>query len=39
MDRLHPEILFKKDEAMPLTLKQGKLTDNWLRVLLIGVTS
>jgi len=23
MDRLHPEILFKKDEAMPLTLKQG----------------
>jgi hypothetical protein len=27
MDRLHPEILFKKDEAMPLTLKQGNLTE------------
>src|SRR6266849_8228285 len=27
MYRLHPEILFKKDEAMPLTLKQGNLTE------------
>src|SRR6266446_809467 len=27
MDRLHPEILFKKDEAMPLTLKQDNLTE------------
>src|SRR6516164_10246441 len=27
MDRLHPEILFKKDEAMPLTLKQGNLSE------------
>src|SRR5712692_12021032 len=27
MDRLHPEILFKKDEAMPLTLKQRNLTE------------
>jgi hypothetical protein len=27
MDRLHPAILFKKDEAMPLTLKQGNLTE------------
>src|SRR3989442_13852928 len=27
MDRLHPEILFKKDEAMPLTLKQGNRTE------------
>jgi hypothetical protein len=27
MDRLHPEILFKKDEAMPLTLKQDNLNE------------
>src|SRR6266850_3679694 len=27
MDRLHPAILFKKDEAMPLALKQGNLTE------------
>jgi len=27
MYRLHPEILFKKDEAMPLTLKQSNLTE------------
>src|SRR2546427_6540948 len=27
MDRLHPEILFKKDEAMPLTLQQDNLNE------------
>lgn len=27
MDKLHPEILFKKDEAMQLTLKQGTLNE------------